>query len=238
MGRDTGIPGQSVRQDPGIGIRDFKSLAALHDPPLDELALALAAEFRTVDFERALAELDRLGRELAELDPADTPETQASACRQVLGELNGFAGDRDDYDNPDNSMLDLVLDRRRGLPILLSVIYVEVARRADIPLSGVGLPGHYVVGHFGAHPPLLFDPFAGGVLGPVVAPEVAEIYVRPWRPHETALRMLTNLTAAFSARGDLPRTMRAAELRLALPLNDSTRTALTAELRSLQATLN
>ena len=59
-------------------------------------------------------------------------------------------------------MLDLVLTRRRGLPILLSVVYVEVARRAGIQIAGVGLPGHFVVGHFGTDPPVLLDPFAGG----------------------------------------------------------------------------
>ena len=69
------------------------------------------------------------------------------------------------YDHPDNSMLDLVLTRRRGLPILLSVVYVEVARRAGIELAGVGLPGHFVVGHFGAEPAALLDPFAGGASG-------------------------------------------------------------------------
>jgi regulator of sirC expression with transglutaminase-like and TPR domain len=219
-------------------LREFGALAALDDPPLDELALALAAEFRPVEADEAMAELDRLGSELSALVDDGGPETQVDRCRELLGERHGFVGDRDDYDNPRNSMLDVVLARRRGLPILLSVVYVEVSRRAGIPLAGVGLPGHYVVGHFGTDPPLLIDPFAGGVLGPVVAPEVAAIYVRPWRPHETALRILTNLTVAYSSRADFARAIRAAELRLALPIDESTRTTLTAELRSLHARFN
>jgi hypothetical protein len=58
------------------------------------------------------------------------------ACGQVVGRDHGFAGDRDRYDHPGNSMLDLELSRRRGLPILLSVVYIEAIRRAGIPLVG------------------------------------------------------------------------------------------------------
>jgi regulator of sirC expression with transglutaminase-like and TPR domain len=221
-----------------VPIRDFENLAELPDPQLDELALALAAEFRAVDPEDALAELDRLGGELAEAAGAASPEDQAEACREVLGERHGFIGDRDEYDHPDNSMLDLVLERRRGLPILLSVVYVETARRAGFRLGGVGLPGHYVVGHFGADPPLLLDPFSGGTSVGKVAPEIAAIYVRPWAAHETALRILNNLTAAYSSRADFARAIHAAELRLKLPLDDASRTAMTTELRSLHAKFN
>lgn len=221
-----------------MSTHDFESLAAMPESRLDELVLALAGEFRKVDADGALEELDRLGAELAEVGEGRSPPDQTRACRLVLGERYAFVGDRDHYDHPDNSMLDLVLARRRGLPILLSVVYVEVARRAGIPLAGVGLPGHYVVGHFGADPPLLLDPFSGGVDAPEVAPEVAAIYVRPWDAHETALRILNNLTAAYSARADFSRAIRAAELRLALPLDDPSRMGFAAELRSLRARLN
>ena len=221
-----------------VSIRDFETLAQVREPPLDELALAVAAEFRTIDADGALAELDRLGSELAELAQSASPEDQAEACRVVLGERYGFIGDREEYDDPQNSMLDLVPDRRCGLPILLSIVYVETARRAGFPLAGVGLPGHYVVGHFGAEPPLLLDPFSGGVSVSGVAPEVAAIYVRPWAAHETGLRILNNLTAAYSSRGDFGRAIGAAKLRLLLPLDESTRTVCATELRSLQAQLN
>ena len=219
-------------------IRDFETLADLPEPRLDELALAIAGEFRTVDTDGAMAELDRLGEELRELAGTAAATEQADACRLLLGERHGFVGNREEYDHPDNSMLDLVLERRRGLPILLSVVYVETARRAGFSLGGVGLPGHYVVGHFGAAPPLLLDPFSGGAEVAGVAPEVAEIYVRPWAPHETALRILNNLMAAYESRADFSRAIRAAQLRLLLPLDDSTRTACAAELRALQADFN
>ncbi|MDQ3848987.1 MAG: transglutaminase-like domain-containing protein, partial [Actinomycetota bacterium] len=164
-----------------------------------------------------------------------TPQGQARACAQLLGVGYGFAGDRERYDDPENSFLDVVLSTRRGLPILLSVVYVEVARRAGVPLAGVGLPGHFVVGHFGAHPPLLLDPFDGGAALQVDAdPDL----VRPWGPHETALRMLNNLVGSYQRRGDLGAAIRAARMRLALPVGDALRPSLEAELRAMQARLN
>jgi regulator of sirC expression with transglutaminase-like and TPR domain len=215
----------------------FAELAAAPDPALDMLALALGAEFREVDAAGAMARLDVLGAELshAAARTSGAPDALALACGELLGVAHGFAGDREHYDHPDNSMLDVVLTRRRGLPILLSVVYLEVARRAGIPLAGVGLPGHFVVGHFGADPPLLFDPFAGG--GAVEA-DVAQVLVRPWRAPEIAMRMLNNLIAAYQRRGDLSAAIRAATMRLALPADRSLRDALQAELRAIQARLN
>jgi len=133
-------------------------------------------------------------------------------------------------------MLDLVLERRRGLPILLSVVYEEVARRRGIDLHGVGLPGHYVVAHFGADPPLVYDPFAGGArLADLEAPPEL---LRPWRAQETALRILNNLTAAYGKHGDLLGAIQAAELRLLLPMPVELYTQLEAELRAYRSRLN
>ena len=218
-------------------MRPFAELAAAPDVTMDFLALALAEEFRDVDAHRALAMLDALGTELAQTAAAsgDGPEQAALACGRLLGAHYGFAGDRDNYDHPDNSMLDIVLARRRGLPILLSVVYIEVARRAGILLTGVGLPGHFVVAHFGAHPPVLLDPFDRGR---ILSMPVAEALLRPWQPREIAMRMLNNLVGAFDRRGDLAAAIRAARMRLALPAHGSLRTTLQAELRSFEARLN
>ena len=215
----------------------FVSLAAAAAPRLDHLALALAVELRDdVNTTWAIAELDRLGAELAPLagECADA-EAEAEACRELLGETYGFEGDDDEYDDPDNSMLDLVLARRVGLPILLSTVYVEVARRAGIELGGVGLPGHFVVGHFGSDPPLLLDPYDGGER---IRPAVEPALVRPWGAHETALRMLNNLVGSYERRGDLGRAIRVAELRLLLPLSSSLRTDLDLSLKRVRARLN
>ncbi len=213
---------------------DFRALAADSGARIDELALALAAEFRDVDRQRALGELDRLGTALASM-ACSTPLEQAHSLATLLGEREGFCGDRATYDRPESSMLDLVLERRRGLPILLATVYVEVARRAGVEVSGVGLPGHFLAGIFAGETTLLLDPFSGGRL---VVPDVEPDTIRPWRAHETALRMLNNLVASFARRADVAHAIRAAELRLALPLEGRTQTALEIELRSLRARLN
>ncbi|MDQ6731884.1 MAG: transglutaminase-like domain-containing protein, partial [Actinomycetota bacterium] len=160
---------------------------------------------------------------------------QALACGQIIGVAHGFLGDREQYDDPGNSMLDLVLMRRRGLPILLSVVYIEAARRAAIQIAGVGLAGHFVIGHFGADPPVLLDPFAGGAQVKTDAPRAA---VRPWRADEIVMRMLNNLVAAYDRRGNLGAAIHAARLRLALPGRTSQRDMLQAELQAIQARLN
>jgi regulator of sirC expression with transglutaminase-like and TPR domain len=115
------------------------------------------------------------------------------------------------------------------------VVYIEAARRAAIPIAGVGLPGHFVVGHFGTDPPVLLDPFAGG--GPVETRAPRNV-VRPWRADEIVMRMLNNLVAAYDRRGDIGAAIHAASLRLALPAEASQRDMLRAELQAFQARLN
>lgn len=219
--------------DDEVSVSPFAQLLSADYPPLDELALALAAQFGPVDAPAALAHLDALASEVR--TSAGTPAEQVDALVDVLARRHGFEGDREDYDHPDNSMLHVVLERRRGLPILLSVVYVEVARRAGIPLAGFGLPGHYVCGHVATEPPLLVDPFNDGAR---VHADVPAELVRPWGAHETILRMLNNLVAAYGRRGDLGRALRAAELRVALPISDAGRAQAEIDLRALRALLN
>ena len=215
----------------------FAQLAATPDATIDLLALAMAAEFRDVDVATAMASLETLGADVSVTAKRTTgsPAEVTAACTEVLGAVHGFEGDREQYDDPQNSMLDVVLERRRGLPILLSVVYIEAARRAGIALSGVGLPGHFVVGHFGADPPLLLDPFDGGRRMSAAAAPGA---LRPWPPDEIAMRMLNNLVSSYTRRGDVGHAIRAAQLRLMLRAADQLRKTLEAELRALQAQLN
>jgi regulator of sirC expression with transglutaminase-like and TPR domain len=217
----------------------FADLAAAPDASLDVLALALASEFREVDAAGALQALDDLGDEVAHLRhrTPSTPaaESELDACVRVLGGTHGFTGDREQYDDPANSMLDVVLETRRGLPILLAVVYVEVARRVGIPLAGVGLSGHFFVGHFGPDPPLLIDPFAGGA---IVNTDAGPDANRPWRNHEIVMRMLNNLVGSYQRRGEYDAAIRAARMRLALPSSRQLRDQLRSELVALQARLN
>lgn len=216
----------------------FDQVAA-GDASLDVIALALASEFREVDAAGALRTLDALGEELAEATASTQSSrdvrAEARACGHLLGVNHGFIGEHEQYDDPHNSMLDVVLAEHRGLPIVLSVVYIEVARRAGIPLAGVGLPGHFVVGHFGSDPPLLLDPFAGGA---TVQTRVEPVFLRPWRNHEIAMRMLNNLVASFQRRGGFDEAIRAARMRLALQAPGALRKGLRSELLALEAQLN
>ncbi len=84
-------------------------------------------------------------------------------------------------------------------------------------------------------PPLFYDPFDGGSRIELEAPEEL---IRPWRPQETALRILNNLVASFGKHGELGNAIRAAELRLLLPMEVDSYTELEADLRSHRARLN
>jgi regulator of sirC expression with transglutaminase-like and TPR domain len=87
---------------------------------------------------------------------------KARLLAHVLSEELGFSGDADDYYDPRNVLLGPLLERKRGMPILLSVVWMEVGRRAGILVTGIGLPGHFIV-RVGSPPGTLADPFAGGV---------------------------------------------------------------------------
>jgi regulator of sirC expression with transglutaminase-like and TPR domain len=124
------------------------------DVPLDEAALVIAAHAHPdLDVAGALAELDGLAAAVR----GDTADNVAAA---LFGE-GGFAGNTVDYGDPRNSYLDDVLARRLGIPITLSVVMIEVGRRAGVSLYGVGMPGHFLVQAAGDHD-VWFDPFHGG----------------------------------------------------------------------------
>ena len=116
-----------------------------------------------VDVDAYREELERMAREVAAKLPADATETaRLDALRKYLFEENGFHGSRGDYDSRSNSYLNEVLDDREGLPITLSVVYLELARRIGLNVVGVGLPGHFVVQHIpAAGEPQLIDVYDG-----------------------------------------------------------------------------
>lgn len=127
---------------------------------LDRAALLIAApEYPELDLPRYLGKLDALAdRLLVHLKPDAGPLETARLLQRVLGADEGFRGNLDDYYDASNSYLNEVLDRRVGIPITLSVVYIEVARRVSLELEGIGFPGHFLVRHQG----LVLDPFEGG----------------------------------------------------------------------------
>ncbi len=199
--------------------------------PLDQATALLAAEEQPgLDPAAPLRALDQLADELGRR-PSSELFVQVAALNQHLFVERGFEGDADNYDAPENSMLDRVLQRRRGLPILLSVVYMELARRVGVTIDGVGFPGHFVVSPRGAKPRFFIDPFRGGkVLKESdlrlllrrlagtwdVEPETWQRFVAPVSPGQVFVRINTNLKRSFARRGRSDAALRACERSLLL----------------------
>ncbi|MGD9482494.1 transglutaminase-like domain-containing protein [Streptomyces sp. TRM70308] len=177
----------------------------------------------------AQIELDRLTG-LLPFAPRRTPREWADALATLLGERAGFHGTAGDYERLDSSLLSAVLRRRRGLPILLSVVWLEVARRAGAPVHGVALPGHFVVGFGepGGADQVLVDPFAGGrvlsaedasalVSGATGTP-LTPAMLHAADPVDVVLRVLGNIRAWAAGRPERGGVrLWAVELSLLLP---------------------
>jgi regulator of sirC expression with transglutaminase-like and TPR domain len=145
---------------------EMKRLFARPDVEVDlaRAALALARiRYPGLDDEPTLAWLDARGREAADLlAGADEPDEVVSAISRVLFEQWGFEGNRLDYYDQRNSFLNDVIDRRTGIPITLSVLYLEIAKRVGAPIYGVGLPTHFIVKYHDARRRIYIDPFHEG----------------------------------------------------------------------------
>lgn len=201
---------------------DFPAYAAQPDEKLDLLtgAILIAADaYPGLDGASVVRTLDELAEPLLRRRVADLPgRAQARALSDYLGLACGFRGNAEDYYEPKNSFLNDVLTRRVGIPISLSVVYVEVARRAGVPASGVGFPGHFLVRVEDADRPVVLDPFNRGVIlgeadlvrllqqsgyrGPF-APAMLD----PTPPRQVLARMLMNLRGIYAARGDIARLL-------------------------------
>lgn len=214
-----------------VGAR-FRALAEAQDSAirLAEAALWIAAdEYPDLDVAACLHRLDDLGDRAARaISPAMDVDAATGALRALLFDGEGFRGDSEDYYDPRNSFLNDVLERRRGIPITLSVIYIDVAGRAGLLARGIGLPGHFVVRAERRGADRLLDPFDGGA---VLAEADCEALVRrvhgadiPFDPGwlrpvttcEIVTRMLANLRGIYTARGDWARALRILDRMLAL----------------------
>ncbi|MEZ5365223.1 MAG: transglutaminase-like domain-containing protein [Bryobacterales bacterium] len=131
---------------------------------LTRAALTLARiRYPDLQDEPTLAWLDRRAEEVqAALEHGDEPDEVVSAISRVLFEQWGFEGNRSDYYDPRNSFLNDVIERRTGIPIALSVVYMEIGKRIQAPIYGVGLPGHFLVKYHDARRRIYVDPFHEG----------------------------------------------------------------------------
>jgi len=124
----------------------FASLLERTEIPLDEAALAIAAEeYPGLDPVACLSRLDRLAKAVeSKLGDLRPPLRVMQAMREVLRDEERFRGNEKDYYDPRNSFLNEVLERRLGIPITLSLVTIEVARRLGLRMQGVAFPGHFL----------------------------------------------------------------------------------------------
>ncbi len=192
--------------------------------PLDAAALEIARiEYPDLDANAAKAELDRHAIAIAERahDLSDGQNFIETANRYLFEEA-GFRGNEDDYYNPENSCLNRVLETKRGIPISLSVIYIEIGRRLSKKVSGVGLPGHFVVRYDDIRYAAMMDPFNGGKLLDLAdccrLAQVEELqisWLQPVDRRHVAMRMLNNLRNIYFSRKDSQKALEVLDLLIA-----------------------
>lgn len=190
------------------------------DLPLDEAVLLVAAH--------AIEGLDvaRERRRLDEMAAGVSSRTFDALRDHLVGRL-GFAGDVDDYHDPHNSLLPTVLDRRRGIPLTLAVVAMEVGRRCGVAVHGIGMPGHFLV-RAADDADRYVDLYSGG--SELDEAACREIFERlhpnaPWDPQfltpappiAIVTRMLANLANSYRLAGDRAALQWAIDLRLRLP---------------------
>lgn len=185
------------------------------EPDLEDGAFALA-RYRTPDLEEDVYRraLDGFADRAAPYVRQARRHERALVLGRFLHEVLGFDGNRTDYDNPLNSYLDRVIDRRTGIPITLSVVYLLVGKRLGLPVFGVGMPAHFLVKYHDEHMQLFLDPFDRGL--PVkkskAVRRLVEAGIRP-RPvyfaavgtREILLRMVRNLARHAEREADADR---------------------------------
>lgn len=207
----------------------FTEVVARDDFQLDQAALLIGAwEYPQRNLEQYRELLDEIaGRAAPEVARANGGIGRARAISDCLFDRLGFCGNHDDYYDPRNSFLCDVLDRRTGIPISLSVLYLEVSRRVGVLAQGVNFPGHFLVRVAIEDAWLFLDPFSGGR---ALTPADLELLLKKTTTPDAVLepsviaaaskrqilsRMLVNLAGIYGRNGDLPRSLDVLE-RLAI----------------------
>jgi regulator of sirC expression with transglutaminase-like and TPR domain len=198
-----------------------------------EAALVIATEeYPDLDIDGCLARLDEMAATLRRRLRPDigVTDTLLALNHYLFGEL-GFSGNGADYYDPRNSFLNEVIERRLGIPITLSIVYIEVGRRIGLPLHGVSFPGHFLVKCTVRDGAIVLDPFAGGVslgldeLGKRLTmlhgdvepePEAVRNLLVAAGSGEILGRLLRNLKAIYLHQGALTKALTAVDRMIAL----------------------
>jgi regulator of sirC expression with transglutaminase-like and TPR domain len=190
------------------------------DYDLAAVALYLARdEYPSLDVEGHLAELDAMAHEARAYVRGTLAARVNGLCRYLFHEM-GFRGNARDYYDPRNSYLNVVLERRTGIPISLSIVTIAIGRRAGLDVVGVGLPGHFIAKAVEDGREVLIDPYHGGrLLTPDdcanlvrqvtgLSFEASPLALEALPPGLVVQRMLNNLKSIYLGRKDWPRTAR------------------------------
>lgn len=193
----------------------------IHQPD-EQINLARAAlylaqeEYPDLEVEEYLNALDTMAAEIAERLPSENyPLRIIQTINQYLFEDLKFRGNIEEYYDPRNSYLNQVIDRRMGIPITLSLVYLELAERLNFPMVGVGMPGHFLIRPVVESMEIFVDPFhQGEILFPEDCTDrMSQIFGRPIevgsealaaiKPHYFLVRMLGNLKAIYLSQAEL-----------------------------------
>ncbi len=200
--------------------------------PLAEAALAIARmEYPNLDEAHYLARLDEMARQVqAGMRKNPTTRESIALLNHVLFQQEGLRGNREDFYDPRNSFLNDVLDRKLGIPITLSVVYMEVAGRVGFPIAGVGMPGHFLLKHYDVVAGELFiDAFnRGSILSPQDCQQpldevfggqvdVQAEYLQPVTHREILSRILNNLRQIYLTQQNGRMSLAVLDRLLAIP---------------------
>jgi len=196
--------------------QSFLEIAALDEDAfsLDRAALVMALEeYPDIDVQSYLRRLDTFAARAEALAGINrTPINVIESINEVLFVQEGLRGNDEDYYDPRNSYLNEVLDRKLGIPISLCVVYMEVAKRIDFPIKGVGFPGHFLVKHVDNGRDIVIDAFnLGRILTPNDCQELLDkIYngtvsmnaslLQPMEKRSILTRMLYNLKGVYTQK--------------------------------------
>jgi len=206
----------------------------IHQPEeqisLEKAALYMALEeYPDLDVEAYLNALDTMAAEVEERLPRESyPLRILQTINRYLYDDLGFTGNTNDYYDPRNSFLNRVIDRRTGIPITLSLVYLALARRIDFPMVGVGMPGHFLIRPDVEEMEIFVDPFHQGEI--LFSQDCQDLLSRAYgqpvklhtaflqsiKPRQFLARMLTNLKMIYLNQGNLEKTVAAVERILLL----------------------
>ncbi len=199
----------------------FDSLVGAPDEDIDLARAALliaATEYPSLNIERELFRIDAIADGAAPRMDDDSPLYQLNTLSEYLFDELKFSGNHTNYHDPRNSFLNDVIERRLGIPITLSLLYIEVGKRLGVPLLGIGMPAHFMVRH-SRECDVFVDPFHGGILLSVdeCAERLKQVtqgelawnreYLAPVSSRSFIARMLRNLKVVYLQRRNYERVL-------------------------------